>query len=151
MISNIIIQQVKELPTDFSNELLPASIREGFEPIMWLKDDWKSGKNKYNQFGEAFYIARFGNKLVGVCGVNRDPYSTDVSVCRLRRLYVLPSTRRIGVGRLIVEQAISIARNHFTTIRLRTLDDQSALFFKAVGFRETKNQKEATHEMRLIN
>jgi len=149
MTSNLIIKQVFTLPSDLDHELVPASIREGFEPIKWLQDDWDSGKNRFNKHGEAFYVARSDERLIGVCGVNRDPYSKDDSMCRLRRLFVLPGFRRRGVGTLLVERAMIGARDHFTAARLRTLDDQSASFFEAIGFRKVEDQEAATHEMKF--
>jgi GNAT superfamily N-acetyltransferase len=149
MISNFVIQHVSELPTDIVDALVPSSNREGFEPINWLQKDWRSGKNKFAKPGEALYVARSDDRLVGVCGVNRDPYTKSDSICRLRRLYVLPQFRRMGVGRLLVERAFEDARIHFTGIRLRTFDEQAAAFFEALGFREVKDQGVATHEKRL--
>lgn len=149
MISTIIIQNIRELPSDFDKELLPASTQEGFEPIKWLMVDWENKKNQFAKPGEAFYAARYDGRLVGVCGVNRDPYTKDDSMGRLRRLYVLPQVRRMGVGRQLVERAIIDAQNHFNAVRLRTLDDQSASFFEAAGFRAIEGQDEATHEMKF--
>jgi N-acetylglutamate synthase-like GNAT family acetyltransferase len=149
MTPNIIIEQVLVLPSDLDQEVVPASVREGFEPITWLRDHWVSGENRFAEEGEAFYVARSEGRLVGVCGVNRDPHTTSDSVGRLRRLYVLPGIRRMGVGTLLVERAISDARSHFTVVRLRTLDEQSASFFEAIGFTQVENQEEATHEMPL--
>jgi N-acetylglutamate synthase-like GNAT family acetyltransferase len=147
MISNIVIEQVFALPSDLDEELVPASIQEGFEPMRWLQEHWRKSTNRFAEKGEAFYVARSEGRLVGVCGVNRDPYARGDSICRLRRLYVLPEIRRMGVGRLLVERAIEDAGNHFTAMRLRTLDEQSALFFEAIGFARVEDQDEATHEI----
>lgn len=147
MISELIIEQVFALPSDLDKELVPASIQEGFEPITWLQDHWRKGTNRFAEKGEAFYVARSAGRLAGVCGVNRDPYARSDSICRLRRFYVLPGFRRMGVGSLLVDRAIKDARNHFPAIRLRTLDEQSASFFEAIGFGQVEDREEATHEI----
>ena len=149
MISNILIEQTQNLPPDLDTELLPESVREGFDHVKWLQQDWQSEKNQFSMPEEAFYVVSSDSRLIGVCGVNFDPYSKDDSVCRRRRLYVHPGFRGKGVGRSLVERAIADARKHFKTIRLRTLDDQAASFFEALGFRELVDQEGATHEMVL--
>jgi N-acetylglutamate synthase-like GNAT family acetyltransferase len=149
MATHIDIQRLETLPPDFDEEVMPESIREGFRPIQWLREDWEKGVNRFSEPGEAFYAARVEGRLVGVCGVNRDPFDEASHVGRLRRLYVLPRYRRMGVGCQLVNHALKGANKHFTVVRLRTLDDQSAGFFESLGFRSVSGNKDFTHEKLL--
>lgn len=122
-----------------------AANLEGFKPIQWLRDDWEAGTNRFSQPGEAFYTARMERRLVGVCGVNQDPFAQEAKIARLRRLYVIPELRRRGIGRQLVKRALEDAAKYFEVIRLRTVDPNSAAFFEAVGFTKVKGDESATH------
>ena len=149
MLSNICIQRVVNLPMDIHQELSIASSREGFPSINWLIDEWTNGKNTFSLPGESFYEARVNGRLVGVCGLNLDPYGTDLSLGRLRRLYVLPELRRKGVGRLLVSRVLKDAHGHFKVVRLMTLDNHSALFFEALGFSKVIGEERVSHTIQL--
>jgi N-acetylglutamate synthase-like GNAT family acetyltransferase len=145
---DIVINRLDGLPPDISFELLQASIRENFSPIQWLIDRWKDGQNQFSLPGEALYEARDGDQLIGICGINQDPYvNSELRLGRIRRLYVLPEYRRKGVGRKLVMRAIADAHSHFSEINLRTFDIQSARFFEAIGFAMVEGNAHKTHQM----
>jgi N-acetylglutamate synthase-like GNAT family acetyltransferase len=144
---NIIVRPTGKLPDDLDRELAPAAAKEGFKPINVLRRDWDSGRNRFNKTGEAFYTARIDGRLIGVCGLNQDPYAANALMGRLRRLYVLPRCRRMGVGRSLVGYALAGARNHFPIVRLRTLDEESARFFEAIGFQKIEGLEAVTHQI----
>ena len=106
-------------------------------------------KKTFSLPGESFYEARVNGRLVGVCGLNLDPYGTDLSLGRLRRLYVLPELRRKGVGRLLVSRVLKDACTHFQIVRLMTLDNHSALFFEALGFSRVLGEERISHIIQL--
>jgi len=141
------IARVHSLPDDLAEELIPASVKEGFSPMRWLKEQWDTGTNRFSEPGEALCIARLGGRLVGVCGLNRDPFTRDSGTGRLRRLYVLPELRRKGIGRVLVLRVLEDAQGHFDRVELRTLDDQSAEFFEALGFARLDGVEGATHRI----
>lgn len=124
---------------------MAAANLEGFRPIQWLRDEWEAGANRFSLPGEAFYTARMEGRLVGVCGVNQDPFAQKAKIARLRRLYVIPELRRKGVGRQLVKRALEDAVKNFEVIRLRTVDSNSAAFFEAIGFIKVKGDESATH------
>ena len=109
-----------------------------------LRDEWLSGRNRFDGPGEAFFVASIDQRMVGVCGLNVDPYANDPSVGRVRRLYVAPGARRKGAGRALVAAAIAQARVSFRKVTLRTDAD---LFFKAVGFERVEGVEAATHQL----
>lgn len=142
------IEPAETLPADLEEEMLPAAAAEGFVALRWLWEDWLAGTNTFSESGEAFYVARCDGRLVGVCGLNVDPYAADGATAgRLRRMYVLPPFRRRGVGRRLVEQAIQAGRRHFHSLRLRTLDEGASAFYEALGFDRVENVEGATHAM----
>ena len=86
MSTKIVIERVKAIPVDFGVELLPAAAQEGFWALERLRADWEAGTNQFVETGEAFYTARIEGRLVGVCGLNRDPCAAETATGRIRRL-----------------------------------------------------------------
>jgi len=130
-------------------ELAPLAIeadREGHAFVRRLDREWDSGANRFDHAGEALFGAFCGGRLVGVGGLNRDPYTKADNVGRLRHLYVAPDMRGRGVGRLLVERIVAETRGSFTLLRLRTLSADAAAFYRHLGFVET-GEEAATHMM----
>jgi GNAT superfamily N-acetyltransferase len=143
-----VVQRVDELPAGL-DYLIQASSHEGFRFLDRLRDEWVSGVNRFVEPGEAFFVAHAAGVLAGVCGVNRDPYSSSRDVGRLRRLYVSPQFRRQGVARSLVEVALALAREHYELVRIRTDNPQAATFYGALGFVPVTSSSEATHELAM--
>lgn len=148
MMPNLNISQLAELPSELE-ALVDLSLREGLRFLQRLIEEWASGANRFTKPGEALFAAWHGSQVVGVCGVNRDPYTPDPAVGRLRNLYVVPPYRRRGVGRALVLRALSRARGHFRVVRLRTDIDEAGLFYRALGFAPTLDAVNATHQLSL--
>jgi GNAT superfamily N-acetyltransferase len=145
----ISITRVRELPADLS-PLISASLAEGFRFLERLRDDWASGQNRFEKPGEAFYVARDGSQLLGVCGLNQDPFSGDLAVGRMRRLYVAPPFRRHGVGSALVREAAAAASGRFAVIRLRSNTEEGDRFWRARGFsRLPAGDPDATHVLQI--
>jgi GNAT superfamily N-acetyltransferase len=86
---------------------------------------------------------------VGVCGLNTDPYTESPGVGRFRRLYVLASFRRAGVGGQLVRAVVAAARGHFHVLRLRTESEAAARFYEALGFQPCVGKPDCTHTLIL--
>lgn len=136
------------LPEDIAL-LLGESLAEGHNLVERLVDEWDDGSNRFDRPGEIAVQARLGAKLVGVGGLNRDPYLDDPMVGRIRHLYVLPDARRRGVGRVLVLALLDEARTHFCRVRLRTSQPEASLLYGALGFEESGGEPDATHVYRL--
>ncbi len=144
-ISTYVVQRVQKLPTDI-DYLVESSRREGYSFVDRLCVEWIDGLNMFALKGEALFVAQFQNISVGVCGLNRDPYLSDVCVGRIRHLYVLSEYRRQSVGRLLIETCLDVAVGHFSRVRLRTFNPDADQFYLSLGFNRTE-QDEATHIM----
>ena len=82
-------------------------------------------------------LARKDGKSMG-CVAVRD---TEETVCEMKRLYVKPQYRRVGIGRLLAETAIARARQfHYSRIVLDTLPSmtKARFLYESLGFREIK-------------
>ena len=129
--SDLRIERIAELPRDFG-ELVALSLREDFAAMQRMREDWDSGTNRFDRPGEVLYEARVGARLVGICGLNRDPYEQADDVGRLRHLYVDPKFRRRGVGRLLVSTIVKVAFCCFVRVRLRTLRNECRVFMRPI-------------------
>jgi GNAT superfamily N-acetyltransferase len=85
--------------------------------------------------GEALFAAMDDRVVIGLCGLNVDPYAAATTVGRVRHLYVLVARRGGGVGRRLVETVVEAARDRFDALRLRTHNPAAARLYEALGFR----------------
>jgi GNAT superfamily N-acetyltransferase len=130
-------------------QLREESSREGFRFMERLFEEWASGANRFSAPGEALFLAIADGKVVGVCGLNCDPYAHDPRIGRVRRLYVLRAHRRSGVGRALLDAVVAYARDHFSLLRVRT--EAAGDFYTAHGFRRVASDAEATHALQFTN
>jgi GNAT superfamily N-acetyltransferase len=145
----IAIERVKDLAPDSLAELVAESERAGFRFVRKLVDEWNTGSNCFDKPGEALFTASVDGRVVGVGGLNQDPYAGAPGIGRVRRLYVLESVRRRGVARKLVEAIVVQARDHFELLRLRTNTETGGQFYLAMGFKHCASESHSTHELRL--
>jgi len=143
------IVKITDLELDSLQALRAESSREGFRFMERLCDEWASGANRFNHPGEALFLAIAEGLVVGICGLNRDPYATAPLIGRVRRLYVLRAYRRSGVGRALLDAVIAHARGHFKLLRVRT--EAAGDFYATHGFRRDASDAEATHVLELTH
>jgi ribosomal protein S18 acetylase RimI-like enzyme len=134
---------------DSLHELLAESERLGYGFIRRLVDDWTSGNNRFDRPGEGLYSATLASRIVGVCGLNVDPYAADSRTGRVRHLCVLSEHRRRGIGGQLVRQVIGAAQGSFAWLRLRTGDESAARFYESLGFRACHGDEFCTHVLDL--
>ncbi len=135
-------------PSETLDGLLADSEREGSRFVRRLVDEWATGANRFDRPGEALFIARIGDRLVGICGLNVDPYAAAANVGRVRRLYVLSAYRGLGVGRRLVLAVLQAARGRFDVLRLRTTNPAAARLYESLGFTPS-TASECTHVIDL--
>lgn len=127
--------------------LVGLSQSEGYEFVARTVAEWEDGTNRFDGAGEVFLRARVEGHLVGICGLNRDPYLDDATVGRLRHLYVAPEHRRNGLARLLVQRCLAEAAPVFERVRLRTSNPAADALYQDSGFRVIEDPT-ATHEWR---
>jgi len=66
------------------NQIMDSEFRE--DKAVFSQDDLESPKDSYGNFGEAFFVAEEGGKLIGTVGVKRE----DHRVALVRRIFVDP-------------------------------------------------------------
>ena len=118
-----------------------------YEFVQRLVTEFENGTNRFDLPGEALFGAFAGDTMIGICGLNRDPYLNDGHTGRVRHLYVLADWRRKGVGRRLIEAVIAEAKLHFDQLTLWTND--AAPFYRSLGFTEDDTIPKATHHMAL--
>ena len=106
----VAIERLTDLQPERLAPLIAESERHGLRLVRRLVDEWASGANRFDRPGEALFVARSGEQVVGVCGLNIDRYAAQPSVGRLRHLYVLSAHRRLGIGEQLVTRVIETAR-----------------------------------------
>jgi GNAT superfamily N-acetyltransferase len=87
------------LPAGF-DALRADALAEGFRQVERLAADWETGTTRFDRDGETLLAARLNGVLVGVGGLTIEPVVPGA--LRMRRFYVRPAFRRIGVGRQLV-------------------------------------------------
>ena len=124
-------------------EALRAEAAPDYRFIESLTRRWNDGSDRYSLEGEIFVAAFDGDDLLGVGGLNRDPYLNDGSG-RLRHVYIREAARGRGVGRQLVDHLLDHAQLHFPRVRLRAADTAAGQFYDAIGFRRMQDPT-ATH------
>jgi len=142
------IEILADLPPDHARDLLADSDAAGSRIVRRLVDEWAEGTTRFDRPGEALFGAWVAGRLVGVCGLNVDPYAGAPRVGRVRHLYVLTSFRGRGVGRQLVARVIACARDRFDSLRLRTNNEAAARLYAALGFRAGDGET-FTHALEL--
>ena len=119
---------------DFISVTALENYRLTFDTGAMLASDMGDKFKFYPPFGR-FYVVRHAKQYVGVgCLKRLSPTAAEV-----QRMYVRPSARGLGAGRLLVEQLLADARAmQFKTARLESLRALSAAheLYRSVGFRE---------------
>ena len=120
--------------------------RDGAAFIERLVAEWATGANRFDRPGERLLGAFTGETLVGIGGLNRDPYGSEEGTGRLRHLYVMTACRGRGIGSMLVDRLLVGSERHFARIRLRSRD--AGRFYLRHGFQQTA-EPNATHVRRL--
>lgn len=142
-----IARYTRQEPPDLT-DLLGPSLDEQHGLVRRTVDDWADGSNRFSKPGEAFYVASVGDAIVGMCGLNIDPFIDDQRVGRIRHLYVHPGYRRRQIGRSLLDACLLDAAESFTRVRLRTFQPVAVSFYESIGFVQT-DEPAATHSLSL--
>lgn len=141
------ITRLNSLPAGLE-ALRIESGREGFGFLDRLVADWTAGTNAFSRFGEGLLGAFADRQLVGVGGLNADPYVPGTGVGRIRHVYVLGVWRHQGVGRALIDRLVREAEGQFSELRLRAASADAAAFYVRCGFSPVDDPT-ATHAVKL--
>ncbi|MBU4682512.1 GNAT family N-acetyltransferase [Cedecea davisae] len=130
-------------------ELRAQSIAAGFNMLRRLDENWQSGLNRFDRPGEKLLGAYIGGLLVGVCGLNIDPFSSHVTRSgRLRHFYIDEKWRRKQVGSKLLREILKGADHWFDLINTNAPSTAFA-FYTQAGFGVISDIDKVTHRLYL--
>lgn len=139
------IQQIENLMKYEFKYLVQESKEEGFKFLKKLINEYENELNTFNKSGECLYGIFQGEKLIGIGGLNADPYTENNKIGRLRRFYIAKDYRRIGLGKLLLNKLLSHAKKYFKVVVLHTDTKQGDVFYTANGFVKREVYKGSSH------
>src|SRR4030095_6967686 len=129
-ISNNDIAEIKKLFTEYAESLNFDLCFQGFD------EEISTLPGKYTPPTGILYIAKVDNNYAGCIALRK---LEDV-ICEMKRLYVRPKFRHLGLGRNLCDKLIEIAKSMgYEKMRLDTIGYamQSAIkLYKSYGFYE---------------
>lgn len=147
----VLIERVTDLDQYDLQTLLNESLIEGHQFVKRLIDEYFSNENKFDRVGEVLYVAINKDRVIGVGGLNIDPYLNSPEIGRVRHLYVLDKNRGSGVGNELLINMINDARKHFRKLTLYTKNPLADKLYIHSGFKKTDDLFKATHVMELTS
>ncbi|VEB96301.1 Acetyltransferase (GNAT) family [Cedecea lapagei] len=126
--------------------LKAQSIAENFNMLRRLEANWLSGDNRFNAPGEKLLGIFSGEALVGVGGLNLDPFSGDDRAGRIRHLYVSPMWRGRGVGKLLLQAIVADGDELFDFYNTHA-PQHAFRFYEAAGFEIVSGEERVTHRL----
>ena len=139
------IHPITTLPNEFDRLMLDAE-SEGHDFLTKIKREWASYENRFDRPHEALFEVRDDQgHLIGIGGLNVDPYVDDPHLGRVRHVFVRPQARGSGVGRALVQKIIEHATGHFKLLRLRTHNPQAVDLYRKLQFVIVENANDPTH------
>ncbi|HEY9624527.1 MAG TPA: GNAT family N-acetyltransferase [Crinalium sp.] len=141
--------RVAELDSTSITHLVEESLVQGFRMVARLVQEFDAGINRFDRPNECLWVASSDERIVGIGGLNQDPYSNNLTIGRVRHLYVEAAWRRRGVGRLLVNQIITVALEHYQQLTLRTDTVVGDRFYQQLGFQRTTTLDHTTHYLNL--
>lgn len=138
------VTKVYKLP-DGVEDLALSAEQEGYNFLDRLLEEYTSKMNCFDKPGEALFAVHSLSRLIGIGGVNIDPYSSERGVGRVRRFYVHPKERRCGVGQMLLTAIEDDARSHFHKLNLFTDTESAALFYEKLGYVRITGTAKVSH------
>ncbi len=127
----MVVSRLFSLPDGFDRILSDAEA-EGIDNMAVLQNEWRDGSNRFQREGEILALATLGGEIAGIGGITHD--FVDARWLRMRRFYVRPDFRRLGVGRqialFVLDHALAIER----PIALYAGGTEAEAFWPALGF-----------------
>jgi GNAT superfamily N-acetyltransferase len=142
-----VFEKIPNLLKTEIQHLIKESQEDGFRFLDRLVNDYRNGFNTFTEQGEQLVGVFSEGLLIAIGGLNRDPFSGEGNIGRLRRFYVAKEYRRTGIGRQLVEKILEGAEDSFNVIVLNTDTDQADRFYRSLGFLKENKYPNATHHL----
>ena len=142
------ITQALVLPPDMT-ALAHAATQEGHGHVTRLIAEFESGENRFSQHGEGLFVCCVGDRLVGVGGLNQDPYDSNPHAGRVRRVYVHHDYRRQGLASQLIAAIENHARQYFETLNLFTASVEADSFYRRLGYQPKTAVNKISHTKKL--
>jgi len=142
------IREVREISTGIEMLATMAS-EQGFESVRRLVTEYLAGENRFSLPGEVLFGVYVDERIVGIGGLNVDPYETSSRVGRLRRFYVKPELRRKGFGTELLCRIEARAKGQFPSLQLFTPSQAAGEFYESMGY-ERQFRHKVSHAKRLV-
>jgi GNAT superfamily N-acetyltransferase len=136
------------LPIPGLQSMTDEAAAEDFEFLDRLIDEWQSGANRFDGPGETLLGVFHEDTLVGIGGLNRDPFLGNPAVGRIRRIYIRAAWRNFGVGTDLVTALLARAQENFEQVRLRAVNPSAGRLYERLGFQPI-DDAHATHALIL--
>ncbi|MGD9427126.1 GNAT family N-acetyltransferase [Pantoea sp. NSTU24] len=144
------IHYAKVIPCSPGFEALKSqSMAEGFNMLRRLEENWLSGDNRFNRPGESLISAYADGLMVGVCGLNIDPFESETGIGRLRHFYISREWRNRRIGSGLLSEILRDADSWFYAINTNAPSSAFA-FYERAGF-ILSDRDNVTHQFCLRN
>ncbi len=130
-------------------DLASEATCNGYHFVQRTIAEWNSGLNQFSGPGEVLWVLQSGADVIGMGGLNRDPYLDDAHIGRVRHLYIREAYRRQGYASFLMRHILFRARAHFTALRLFTDNPDAAEFYEGMGFARVEGER-VSHEVGLL-
>jgi len=142
------VKRINNLLNFDLDSLVKQSREEGFRFVERLVNDYKNGSNTFTDFGESLFgVLNEEGVLVAIGGLNKDPFSNEQYIGRLRRFYVSKEYRRNRLGSLLVKEIINEAKRYYKILVLHTDTEQADKFYTSIGFSKGNLYPNSSHFM----
>lgn len=132
------IETIRKLFLEYAGTLNFSLCFQGFdEELAKLPGDYAPPQG-------GLWLASVDDAIVGCLGMRQ----VDDGICEIKRLYLRPAARGLGLGRRLTETALESARSRgYRAMRLDTVDSMVAAqsLYRALGFREIPPYGEHRH------
>ena len=133
--------RVRELVIAVNRLLSPSDLRDAFEAYIEraLADEIDRIEDYYSEHGGGFWVATLGGGLVGTLGLER----ASADAMELRRMYVDPAARRVGIGRRMLQHAEAECRRRgVKRLELSTakIQNEAIALYRSAGYRLVREE-----------
>lgn len=125
----------RDLPEGFER-LRREAEAEGHRNMTRLAEELASGATRF----EALFAAFDEGELLGVGGLTVEPSEAPEPALRMRRLYVSPRARRLGVARTLANALLQEALDQVGLVTVHAGTNEAARFWEAVAFKAAAEQ-----------